>query len=278
MCYYNGRKVSYAEFIRLKNLEKQITSLRESKPVHKGFDYEDWPIIKPIGKYDFEQVEMEWGFIPDTWRGKKIDTREKVKRFRNGYPDLFGKMDKGILMLNAMGEELLLPEKKYREAALNGRVLVLSWGFYESKHIPEMGKRGNILKSPYTIPHYIGLKGVENVFPMAGVFKEWKDAETGEVKETFAIATTAAPDGHIMAEIHNSKKRTPTIFTWEQAERWLYDDLTEPEITQLATSVFPSELMTAHKVDKNFVTSQNPMQPCEYDEDFISTGIKKGLF
>jgi putative SOS response-associated peptidase YedK len=278
MCYFNGRKVSYAELVRLRNLEKQIKSLREGKLVHKGFDYENWPTIKPVGKFDFEHVEMEWGFIPDSWRGKKIDTREKVKQFRNGYKDASGKWIPGITTLNAMGEELLLPGKIFREAALNGRVLVLSWGFYESRHIPEMGKRGSILKSPYTIPHYIGLKGIETAFPMAGIFKEWKDIETGELKETFAIVTTAAPEGHIMANIHNSKKRMPTIFTWEQAEAWLYDDLSEAEITTLATTVFPSELMTAHTVKKEYVTSENPMEPCDYDEQFISTGKAKDLF
>lgn len=278
MCYYNGRKISYQEYVRLKNLEKQIRSLKAGKPVHKGFDYEEWPVIKPIGKFDYEQVEMEWGFIPDSWRGKKLDTREKVKQFRSGYKDSSGKWVPGITTLNAMGEELVTPGKIYRDAALNGRVLVLSWGFYESRHIPEMGKRGGILKSPYTIPHYIGLKGIETAFPMAGVFKEWKDAETGEVKETFAIVTTAAPEGHIMAEIHNSKKRMPTILTWKQAESWLYDDLSEEEITALATTVFPSEKMTAHTVKKEFVTSEQPMEPCVYDEEFISTGVRKGLF
>jgi len=279
MCYYNGKKVSYEEWVRLKNLEKQIKALQEgSKMVHKGFDYEDWPIIKPIGKYDWEVVNAEWGFIPDKWRGYKLNNRETVKKWRDGYLNAQNKWSPPPITLNAVSEELLLPGKIYRESALNGRCIVLSWGFYEARHIPEMGKRGKVLKEPYKIPHYIGLKGVETAFPMAGVQKQWKDEETGEVKDTFAIVTTAAPEGHIMAHIHNSKKRMPTIFTWEQAEKWLFDDLSEQEITELATSVFPSELMEAKSVKKDYVTSENPLEPCEYDEEFISTGRRKDLF
>ncbi len=274
MCYYNGRKVSYNEFLRLKNLEKQVTALQKGKAVHKGFDYEDWPVIKPIGKFDFEKVEMEWGFIPDTWRGKKLDTRQKVKDWRNGYVDEKGIYVAGTTTLNAMGEELLLPGKIFREAALNGRCLVMSWGFYESKHIVEMGKRGKPLKQPYTIPHFIKPKNKE-VFFMAGIYKPWRDAETGEVKETFSIVTTAA--NSLMQTIHNSKKRMPVIFTNELAERWIFDDLTEEEILQLATYQYPAEEMEAYTVSKDFVGTDEPTKPFLYDEDGIS-GNAKTLF
>jgi putative SOS response-associated peptidase YedK len=269
MCYYNGKRVSYEEFIGLKDLQKQIISLQHGKGVHKGFDYEEWPVIKAIGKYDFEKVEMEWGFLPNAWRGKELDTREKVKRFRNGYKDASGKWIPGITTLNAMGEELLLPGKIFREAALNGRCLVWSWGFYESKHIPEMGKRGSVLKQPFTVPHFIKLKG-QSSFPMAGIWKPWKDVETGEYKETFAIVTAPAPEDHLMARVHNSKKRMPAIFTKEQAEAWIFEDLSEIEITTLATTTFPSDLMEAYTVRKDFVSCEDPLEEFAYDEALIS--------
>lgn len=280
MCYYNGKRVSYNEWVRLKNLERQISSMQGGeKIVHKGFDYEDWPIIKPIGKFDWEKVDAEWGFIPDKWRGYKLNNREIVKKWRDGYLNAQNKWSPPPITLNAVGEELLFKDKIYREAALNGRCIVLSWGFFESRHIPEMGKRGKVLKEPYKIPHYIGLdKSMDHCFPMAGVYKPWRDEETGEVKDTFAIVTTAAPEGHIMAYVHNSKKRMPTVFTWEQAERWMYDDLTEPEITEMATLVYPSDQMHAFSIKKEYVTSENPIEPCTYDEEFISTGRGKDLF
>src|SRR5215217_755572 len=145
------------ELIRMHKGKRIGFFFRNDKLVHKGFDYETWPIINPVGKFDWEKLEAEWGFIPDKWFGKKIDTREKVKQFRNGYVNEKGKFVPGITTLNAMGEELVLQGKIYREAAINGRCIVLSWGFFESRHIPEMGKRGSILKQPYTIPHFIGL-------------------------------------------------------------------------------------------------------------------------
>lgn len=280
MCYYNGKKVSYNEWVRLKDLEKQISSVQGSeKQVHKGFDYEDWPIIKPIGKFDWEKVEAEWGFIPNKWRGYPLKNRETVKKWRSGYLNAQNKYTPPPTTLLAVGEELVQPEKIYRESAINGRCIVLSWGFFESRKIPEMGKRGNVLKSPYTIPYYIGVEpNMNHCFPMAGIHKQWKDEETGEVKDTFAICTTAAPEGHIMAHIHNEKKRMPTVLSWQQAERWLFEDLTEKEITELATSVYPSDQMHAFSIKKDYLTSENPLEPCTYDETIISTGRTKDLF
>ncbi|MEJ0101509.1 MAG: hypothetical protein WDO19_02645 [Bacteroidota bacterium] len=53
MCYYNGMRVTRAQYIRLLNLEKEQKAM--SRPVQSGFDYRDWPIIKPTyGSTDFE--------------------------------------------------------------------------------------------------------------------------------------------------------------------------------------------------------------------------------
>lgn len=72
---------------------------------------------------------MECVFIPDTWYGKPLDTREKVENCRLGYKDVKGKFFPGITVLNAMGEEMLLPHKIYRSSELERRFLVLSSGF-----------------------------------------------------------------------------------------------------------------------------------------------------
>jgi hypothetical protein len=55
MCTYNGCRVSRAEFIRLMSIEKELKNLRLNIPARNGFDYRDWPIIKPVaGGKDFE--------------------------------------------------------------------------------------------------------------------------------------------------------------------------------------------------------------------------------
>src|SRR5690349_16628327 len=103
MCNYNGRIVSRDEFIRLKNIEKQLDVLSYTGNTVNGFDYETWPVIKALNENDWKVAPMEWGFLPESWYGKKIDTREKAVRFRKGFPNLFGKMEKGITTLNAKG-------------------------------------------------------------------------------------------------------------------------------------------------------------------------------
>src|SRR6185295_13571378 len=189
MCYYNGIKVTRGEFIRLKTIEKAIAKLDFlNKPLSIGFDYGYHPVLKKIeGEEDFEIVQMEWGFIPHY-----LKTRDAVNKFRMGYKDDKGVFHPMILTLNAVSEELLLPNKIYRNAALERRCLVLSSGFYEWRHVYPIGKKtGKPLKTAVKYPYYISLKGKE-YFYMAGVWQAWKDKETGEYAETFAIVTTAA--------------------------------------------------------------------------------------
>lgn len=107
MCYYNGQKVTHAEFIRLKGLEKLVASYGFlNTDLHEGFAYGNIAALKPVeGKVDFDIVQMEWGFIPDSWFGKPLDTRAKVKVWRDGYKDAVKGWVKGITTLNAGGEE-----------------------------------------------------------------------------------------------------------------------------------------------------------------------------
>jgi putative SOS response-associated peptidase YedK len=144
MCYYNGQKVTRSEFIRLKTLKKALANYDFlNMPVQSGFDYGSNAVIKRIpGEMDFEIVQMEWGFLrgnPNKWPFFK--TREDVNKMRYGYKDDKGKFHPSINFLNAMREELLFPDKVYRDAAFNRRYLVLSSGFFEWRHIYPKNKR-----------------------------------------------------------------------------------------------------------------------------------------
>lgn len=213
MCYYNGQKVTHAEFIRLKGIEKLVASYGFlATDLHDGFAYGNIATLQPIpGKQDFDMVQMEWGFIPDTWFGKPLDTRAKVDAWRRGYKDPSGKFVPGVITLNAIGEEMLLKNKIYRDSALNRRCLVLSSGFFEWRHYYPLSKRRDKItgelepvKTCIKIPHYITVKD-QPYFYMAGIYKPWTDKETGETVNTVSICTTAAPAGHLMAKVHNSK-------------------------------------------------------------------------
>lgn len=268
MCYYNGQKVTHAEFIRLKSLEKAVSQYGFlDRDLHDGFAYGNIAVLKPIATIDdFDIVQMEWGFVPDSWFGKPLDTREKVEQWRRGYKDAKGKFIPGITTLNAISEEMLLPNKIYRESALKRRCLVLSTGFYEWRHFYPLNKRtGEPVKTAIKIPHHIRVKD-QPYFFMAGIYKPWTDKATGETVDTVSICTTAAPEGHIMAKIHNSKMRMPTILNEELAWEWIFGDLSEDRITAIGGTQFPSELMEAWTVAKDLKERGEPSEKIGWND------------
>jgi putative SOS response-associated peptidase YedK len=259
MCYYNGIKVSRGEFLRLKEIEKELNLSKLMRPMQSGFEYKEWPIIKPNEDYcDWEQVEMEWGFIPHY-----LQNREAVKRFREGYKDDKGKFHPPVTTLNAIGEELLQPGKMYRDAALKRRCLFFSSGFYEWRHVFPMGKKGKPLKTSVKYPYHITLPGKQFFF-MAGVWQSWTDKHTGETVDTCALVTTTA--NKVMEQVHNSKKRMPVILTDELAGEWISDGLTEERITEIATFQIPEEQMEVWTLHKDFRTAEEPTEKFHYED------------
>lgn len=266
MCYYNGQKVTRAEFIRLKQLEKAVANYDFlSRDLQVGFDYSKNAVLKRFAdKIDFDIVQMEWGFIPDPGRWPFVETRENLNNMRKGYTDARGKFNPPITTLNAVSEELLQPNKIYRDAALKRRCLVLSSGFYEWRHVYPIGKKtGKPLKTAVTYPYFITLKEKE-YFYMAGVWQPWTDAETGEYVESFAIVTTAA--NQLMEQVHNTKKRMPTILNEDLAYDWMFGNLDEKRIAEIAKTQYPAEEMEACTIAKNFRDSLDPTKPFEYAE------------
>jgi putative SOS response-associated peptidase YedK len=260
MCYYNGQRVTRAEYIRLKQLEKALANYDFlNAPLQIGFEYGSNAVLQRIpDKDDFDIVKMEWGFIPGYLR-----TREAVEKFRRGYKDDKGVFHPPITTLNAVGEELLLPGKIYRDAALKRRCLVLSSGFYEWRHIFPIGKNGQPLKTAVKIPHYISLPGKE-YFYMAGIWQPWTDKSTGEHVDAFAVVTTKA--NKLMEQVHNSKKRMPTILNEDLAWEWLLGNPSEERITQIALTQYPSEKMSAYTIAKDFTHALDPTAPFEYKD------------
>jgi putative SOS response-associated peptidase YedK len=259
MCYINGVRVTYAEYIAYKQQEKELKSLMQTlqaKEIRRGFDYTQWPIIKPSsdGK-DWDLVLMEWGFIP-SWPSLK--TREDVQKFRNGYKDATGKWIPGYTTLNFIGEELL-QKAMFKDAALNRRCLVISTGFAEHRHIQVIGKRGKPLATPEKFPYYIGVKDRPYFF-FPGIYNSWTDKATGETVDTYALATTEA--NSLMRQIHNSKNRMPVILTKELAEEWTEPNLSEKRIVEIASYQIPSKEMEAHMVSKDFLAQDDPTVPC----------------
>jgi len=260
MCYYNGQKVTRAEKIRLLHLEKTLAEYNFlNRVVIDGFDYGDHAILKPQqGKEDFDIIKSEWGVIP-TW----LKTRADVNHFRRGgtNPDT-GKYDKPITTLNAIGEEVL-EKTMYKKAAREQRCIIISSGFYEWRHIYPIGKKGQPLKTAIKYPYYISLPDKE-YFYMAGIWSPWVDKETNEYVETSAIMT--APANELMAQVHNAKKRMPTILTEELAYEWMFGKLDDKRIIEIATTQHPYEEMYAYSLDKDFLNSIDPTKRANHPD------------
>ncbi|GAB2841415.1 hypothetical protein GCM10027043_51110 [Ferruginibacter profundus] len=82
--------------------------------------------------------------------------------------------------------------------------------------------------------------------------------------DTFAIVTTKANE--LMAAVHNTKKRMPTILPEELAYEWIMDDLTEDRIKELAAYQLPSEQLAAYSIAKEFKILEDPTVEYEYED------------
>lgn len=176
-----------------------------------GFEQPQLPVL--IGQpTNIALKSMKWGLIP-SW----VKSAEKAQ-------ELFA------YGLNARAETI---EEKpmFRDAWKQSACVIPASGFFEWKEVN---------KKKY--PHYIQMKD-ESVMLMAGIFSEWVDPETGELRETFAIITTEANE--LMREIHNVKKRMPVILNGTSARLFLCASTNERK-----TILQPcdNDLITAHQV------------------------------
>ncbi|MFN5642855.1 MAG: SOS response-associated peptidase [Sphingobacteriales bacterium] len=256
MCFYNGIKISRADHIRLKDMEISLSEYDLSllKPLQSGFDFGDWPVIRPTRDDNHaELMLMHWELIPHYLR-----TWSDVERFRNGgLNPKTGKKDPPKNTLNAIGEEML-QKPTYRHAALNRRCLILSSFFYEWRHFTPPAT-----KKDKAYPYMISVKDAEYFF-IAGIWQPWTDQETGETIEGFSLVTTKA--NALMEQVHNKKKRMPLILTEDLAAEWISHGLSEQRIQEITSFSFPSSQMDAYTIDKQFRVLEDPTAPFAYGE------------
>ena len=241
MCYFNSINLNVGDIIKIANKEKKVQKAIHAN-VTSGFEFTQWPILKYTTTHDDLTLEMaHWEFIP-SWINTQRDLQYSREKFTT---------------LNAKGENLL-ESRMYRDAALQRRCLVLSSGFYEWRHFKPMGA-----KKENAYPYFIRVKKADYFF-MAGIYQPWTDKETGETIDTFAIVTTAA--NHLMAKIHNKKKRMPNILTEELANEWLQDELTQEKISSIANFQIQDVKLEAYSIKKDFKTAFHPQEKCIYPE------------
>ena len=238
MCYFNSLVAPKGAAISLSGTTKQLDPI--NRPLQSGFSYHNWPIIKGSTQ-NFTIENAHWELIAP-WVKNTQEAQVGREKFNT---------------LNATAERLL-ESKLFKPAALNHRCLVLSSGFYEWRHYKPAGAKKEI-----AYPYFITIKE-QPLFYMAGIFQPWTDKETGETMDTFSIVTTKA--NAFMEQIHNKKKRMPTILNATQAVEWLAPNLSENKIMELATSSIDANQLSAYTIHKNFRTDTNPLQSFEYEE------------
>ena len=242
MCNFMGFRVYKNQYIRLKQIEKELGTVAALEVLKDGFKYDFSAVVRKKGDDDIEIVNMHWEFIPP-W----IHSMDQVVEARK----------KGIPWLNATSERLL-ESKMFRPAALKRRCLVLASHFYEWRHFKPEGSKKDV-----AYPYVIKLKD-RDYFYMAGIWQPFVDKTTGETMDTFAIITTAA--NPLLAEIHNKKKRQPTILTEDLAWDWIMEDLSEQRIQEIASFQMPADQFEVHTIRKDFKLVENPLETFDYTE------------
>ena len=99
------------------------------------------------------------------------------------------------------------------------RCLVLGDGFYEWHE-----------KNNKKYPYYIRLRN-HDAFALAGIWDNWFNGVTGEIRNTFSMITTRA--NPMMERIHNTRKRMPVILRQEDEQKWLGGETDREQIISL---------------------------------------------
>jgi len=248
MCYYNSINIQKGSKVALNGVSKELPVIE--RPIQSGFEYGDWAIIKAVENNNARDVENVFDFVFELahweliapWVNSTLEVMKGREKFNT---------------LNATAERLL-ESKLFKQPALKRRCLVLSSGFYEWRHETPMGGKKDI-----AFPYHITVKDKPYFF-MAGIYQPWVDVESGEMMDTFSIVTTKA--NALMTQIHNKKKRMPTILNEQQATEWISPNLSEAQIMELATTQIESHSLEVFTLKKDFRSAYNPKEAFEYEQ------------
>lgn len=218
MCYHvNQHSLDFDEEFKV-TIPEHYVKEKQNRYHLNGFAHPKLWVIASDKPEEIQQ--MEWGLIP-FW----VKNTEQAADIANK-------------TLNAKSETVFtLPS--FRAAIKQRRCIIPVTGFYEWRHYKSK-----------TYPYFIN-PNTSKVFLSAGIWEEWTDKETGEIRKTCSIITTAANE--MMEQIHNTKKRMPLILDSTNARKWLNSGLVKEEIEPLMKPLEASK-MKAHTISR-LVTS-----------------------
>ena len=183
MCFHSKQSKSAQELkVRFKANFPQEEAYKAG--VYNGFQHPQTPVITQANQSSIEL--FSWGLLP-AWA--------KDESFRKN-------------TLNARIETI--QEKPSFRNVTHNHCLVLVDGFYEWQWLDTQGKH----KQKYLL-HLPN----NEAFALAGLWSNWVDKNTGEIRHTYTILTTEATG--LMREIHNSTLRMPIILNEHSEHDWL---------------------------------------------------------
>jgi len=256
----------------------RYTLVKEINLVIKKFNLKATPEIELFKSYNIapsqyapviasdspDKMQMfMFGYVPG-W--------QKTKRMLiNARAEGSGKYHNTENVPNYTGGFHIKNSREFKTMIHGQRCLILANCFYE-------GPKEEKLSKPYVV--YLR---DSKIFALGGIWKEWADKSTGEMKKSFAILTTYPNE---LMHSHIKHHRTPVIIREEDYQKWL--DLKTPisEITSLLHPL-PADEMNAYPVStrvKNYRNNdrdliepvgQRVYQESDYmiDEKLIQTGF-----
>lgn len=234
MCYVVGVKVPKKQTIKIGDQPVDLDPI--DIPAQSGFSYQQWPVIFNEQQGHATVLRpgtMHWELIPN-WVRNQQELNESRKKYTT---------------LNIKSEGIL--QNKVAQALVHtNRCLVLASHFFEWQEV-----------NKEKIPHCIQIKN-QDFFYIAGVWNTWTDYSSGATKNSFGILTTEA--NKFMANIHNVKKRMPTILNDDLAAAWVSSTLSSNEIQEIAGTKMDDSRMQAHTVAKNFLQTTDPCMQVNY--------------
>ena len=195
MCY------NISIITKMDDLEKRFGARFAKPDLYKPFYHVSGfssPFLPVILNEDIHAIELfQWGLVPFWTRDERS---ANIIRFRT---------------LNARAETVF-EKPSFRHSIMKKRCLILVDGFYEWHE--DKNKK---------YPYYIRL-GNHDAFALAGIWDNWFNGITGEIRNTFSIITTKA--NSLMERIHNTRKRMPVILRQEDEQRWLASEMDTEQI------------------------------------------------
>ncbi|MBT8209312.1 MAG: SOS response-associated peptidase [Eudoraea sp.] len=216
------RAIRFGDEEAVRQIEEQLVPYTDLPLYHaSGFQHPRL-LIYTDRSPEVPEVSV-WGLVPH-W----VKDEAQLKKLWNN-------------TLNARGETIF-EKPSFRWAAMHNRCIIYVDGFYEHHHFK--GK---------TYPFYLHRKDRQPL-AFAGLWSEWTDPESGEVKNTFSIVTTTGNE--LLAKVHNNPKikgpRMPLILPEELTDKWLepVDDELDMQAIQELIQSYPADVLEAYTVHR----------------------------